>query len=238
MIQQTIKSATILNVDCMDYMRTLPDKHFDLAVCDPPYGIGEDGGKNRTKMVKQNNGSSIKCKDGSYQKKCWDRSPPSAEYFSELIRISKERIIWGVNYMPCLLIGGRIVWDKVNDGSDQSDAEIAYCSLNERVDIVRYMWRGMMQGATINSTLQQGNKKLNERRIHPTQKPVKLYEWILTNYAKPGQTIFDSHMGSGSSAIACNNMNYEMVGCELDEDYYAEACKRIAQNAQQERLFA
>jgi site-specific DNA-methyltransferase (adenine-specific) len=221
----------------MEFMRTLPDKAFELAVCDPPYGRGEDGGTVRSKFVKQNNGTVIHCSDGGYKKKEWDKKPPGIEYFNELQRISKHQIIWGINYMPVLAAGGRIVWDKINDGADQSGAEIASCSLNERVDIVRYMWRGMMQGIAINSNVQQGNKSLNEKRIHPTQKPVKLYEWLLTNYAKPGQKIFDSHLGSGSSAIAANNLGFELVGCELDEDYYNAACKRIAQHSQQQNLF-
>ena len=178
----------LLNIDCMEYMATQPDKYFDLAIADPPYGRKEHGGTNRTHGVKQKNGTVLLCQDGKYKKKDWDHSAPESEYFSELERISVHQIIWGMNYMPVLLQGGAIIWDKVNDGADQSGAEIAYCSLNERVDIVRYMWRGMMQGKSIREgTVQQGNKSLNEKRIHPTQKPVKLYEWLLTNYAKPGQ---------------------------------------------------
>lgn len=233
-----IGNCELHHIDCLAYMATLPDKAFDLAICDPPYGRGEDGGTNRNHRVKQKSGAVLRCLDGGYVAKGWDKEPPPPEYFLELGRVAKHRIIWGSNYMPVKLQGGAIVWDKVNDGTDQSGAEIAFCSLNERVDVVRYMWRGMMQGEMVGSIRQQGNKALNERRIHPTQKPVKLYEWLLTNYAKPGQRILDTHLGSGSSAIACNNLGFELVGCELDADYYAAACKRIHQATAQERLFA
>lgn len=218
----------LLNIDCMEYMATLPDKAFDLAVVDPPYGRGEDGGTNRAKGVKQKNGTVLLCLDGGYAKKNWDKEPPPPEYFTELKRVTKQQIIWGANYMPVKLQGGAIVWDKVNDGSDQSGAEIAYCSLNERVDIFRFMWRGMMQGQSIhNGTRQQGNKKLNEKRIHPTQKPVKLYQWLLMHYAKPGQRILDTHLGSMSSVIAAIAGGFSIVGCEIDSDYFIAGCNRV-----------
>ena len=227
----------LLNMDCMEYMRGLPDKAFDLAIVDPPYGIGEDGGKTRTKRVLQKNGALMLCSDGGYIKKSWDKIAPSAEYFVELSRVSKSRIVWGANYMPVIMQGGVIVWDKMNDGADQSGAEIAHCSLNNRVDVVRYMWRGMMQGESVGSDRQQGNKLLNEKRIHPTQKPVKLYEWLLTNYAKPGDRILDTHLGSGSSAIAAHRMGFDFVGMELDADYYAAAVQRFDSETAQRDLF-
>ena len=151
----------------MVVMARYPDQYFDLACVDPPYGRGEDGGTNRCHGVKQKNGAVLQCLDGGYARKDWDKEPPPPEYFAELRRVAKQQIVWGANYMPVKLQGGAIVWDKVNDGADQSGAEIAYCSLNERVDVVRYMWRGMMQGDGIGSMRQQGNKALNERRIHP-----------------------------------------------------------------------
>jgi site-specific DNA-methyltransferase (adenine-specific) len=228
----------MLNMDCMEYMRTVPDKYFDLAVVDPQYGLGEHGGKNRSKAVRQKNGGSLMCVDGGYSKKNWDDEPPKPEYFEELLRVSKNQIIWGANYMPAKLTGGAIVWDKINDGSDQSGAEIAFCSLNNRVDVVRYMWRGMMQGEGIGSVKQQGNKALNEKRIHPTQKPVKLYQWLLQNYAKPEFKILDTHLGSGSSAIAAHYFGVaEFVGTELDEDYYKACCERFENATAQEALF-
>lgn len=224
MISKTIKSATILNVDCMEYMRSLPDKHFDLAVCDPPYGIGENGDRNasRGKLATAKNYKSFA---GG------DREPPPKEYFSELQRATKNQIIWGANhFIDRIAIPSScwIVWDKVTGNSDFADSELAWTSFKTAVRNFRFQWSGMLQG----------DMKNKELRIHPTQKPVKLYEWILTNYAKPGQTIFDSHMGSGSSAIAAINLGFEYVGCELDADYYSAACKRIEQHATQERLFA
>ncbi len=226
----------LLHTDCMNYMATLPDDAFDLAIVDPPYGRGEDGGKNRCSNVKQKNGSVLRCMDGAYMKKDWDHEPPPPEYFAELWRVSKHRIIWGANYMPVPLPGGVIVWDKINDGSDQSGAEIAFCSLNERVDVVRYLWRGMMQGEAVGSARQQGNKALNERRIHPTQKPVKLYEWLLQKYARPGMRILDTHLGSGSIAIAAHRAGVELVGCEIDADYWRAAKERFEAETRQTSL--
>jgi site-specific DNA-methyltransferase (adenine-specific) len=222
----------------MEFMATQPDGAFDLAIVDPPYGRGEDGGTNRCSNVKQKNGNVLRCMDGGYTKKDWDREPPTPEYFSELRRIAKHQIVWGMNYMPVLLRGGAIVWDKVNDGSDQSGAEIAYCSLNQRVDVVRYMWRGMMQGESVGSLRQQGNKALNERRIHPTQKPVKLYEWLLRQYAQPGMKILDTHLGSGSAAIAAHYYGVDFVGCEIDVDYWRAAKERFKAETLQMALLA
>ena len=170
-------------MDCMDGMKQFPDKYFDIAVCDPEYGRKEHGGRNRSGYVKQKNGRQIWVSDGQYENRGWDIEPPPKEYFEELMRVSKRQIIWGVNYFDYPLAGGRIIWDKCNDGSDQSGAEIAYCSLNNRVDVFRYMWRGMFQGKSIEEgTIQQGNKQKNEKRIHPTQKPINLVVCI----ASPG----------------------------------------------------
>lgn len=224
-------------MDCMQGMKGFPDKYFDLAIVDPPYGRKEHGGKNRSGYVKQKNGNKIFVKDGQYDNRHWDNTTPSEDYFNELVRVSKNQIIFGCNYFNYPLIGGRIIWDKCNDGSDQSDAEIAYCSMNSRVDIFRYMWRGMFQGKSITEgTIQQGNKKLNEKRIHPTQKPVALYEWILSRYAKDGDIILDTHVGSASSLIACYNTNHKFVGFELDEYYYKVSKQRLDTEMAQMRL--
>ena len=230
----------LLHIDCMDYMATLPDGAFDLAIVDPPYGRGEDGGINRsgTRAVKQKNGTVLRCVDGGYAKKHWDTSPPPPEYFDELRRVAKHQIIWGANYMPVKLQGGAIVWDKMNDGCDQSGAELAYCSLNQRVDVVRYMWRGMMQGEAVGSMRQQGNKALNERRIHPTQKPVKLYEWMLRKYARPGMRLLDTHLGSGSIAVAAHYYGIDLVACEIDADYFQAASDRFNSETRQAAMFA
>lgn len=224
-------------MDCMQGMKEFPDKYFDLAIVDPPYGRKEHGGRNRSGYVRQKNGSKIFVKDGQYENRKWDNEPPSEEYFNELMRVSKNQIIFGCNYFDYPLIGGRIVWDKCNDGSDQSDAEIAYCSMNDRIDIFRYMWRGMFQGKSITEgTIQQGNKRLNEKRIHPTQKPVALYEWLLNRYAKPNDIILDTHVGSASSLIACYNTNHKFVGFELDSYYYELSKKRLDDEMAQMRL--
>ena len=226
-----------LNVDCMEYMRTLPDKAFDLAIVDPPYGIGEDGGKSRSKFVTQKNGNRLYVEDGHYEKTGFDIAPPRQVFFNELFRVSKAQIIWGANYFT-LPRAGAIVWDKCNDGSDQSDGEIAFNSLTSRVDIFRYMWRGMMQGKSISEgTIQQGNKALNEKRIHPTQKPVALYEWLLQKYAKEDWRILDTHLGSGSSRIAAYNLGFEFVGCAIEPTYFQLQEQRFAEHTAQVRMW-
>lgn len=216
MKSRTIKNATILNVDCMEYMKQLPDKYFDLSVCDPPYGLNMSKEKPR--------------KDGRFAgniPKTWDEKIPDATYFQELKRISLNQIIWGGNYFPLPPTQGFVFWYKNNPVDNFSDGEFAWTSFQRPAKCFNFSYYGNIEGNTSAS-----------KKIHISQKPVKLYEWLLTNYGKPGQKIFDSHMGSGSSAIAANNLGFEFVGCELDEDYFEEACKRIEQHAQQERLFA
>jgi site-specific DNA-methyltransferase (adenine-specific) len=220
-----IGGATLYNCDCMEYMRGLPDKAFELAIVDPPYGIGESGDSNstRSKMAVSKNYKAFAGRD---------LLPPDAKYFIELLRVSKNQIIWGANHfadrLPYPASPSWIVWDKENGENDFADCELAYSSFKKAVRRFRFQWQGMLQG----------DMKNKEERIHPTQKPVKLYEWLLTNYAKPGDRILDTHLGSGSSAIACLNLGFEIVGCELDEDYFAAACKRIRMATAQERLFA
>ena len=221
---QKIGNATIMNIDCMEYMKTLPDKFFDLAIVDPPYGIGMDG-----EIIAMSNNSSNKWKKAKgtgYIKKKWDSQKPDKEYFDTLMICSKNQIVWGGNYFDLPQSSGWIFWDKgTAEEMTLSPGELAWTSFNKSVNKISILWAGFRKVEIC-------------KRIHPTQKPVKLYEWILTNYAKPGQTIFDSHMGSGSSAIACNNLGFEYIGCELDEDYYSAACERIEHHASQERLFA
>ena len=210
----TIGNCELWLGDCMDYMATLPDKAFDLAIVDPPYGIGFDG-----KATTDHNGWQ------KYPPKEWDKNAPDAAYFNELRRVSENQIIWGGNYFTEHLPPSRCwaIWYKVPYEFSLSQAEMAWCSFDAKVRVFERMTnmdRGFMG-----------------KNIHPTQKPVKLYEWLLSNYAKPGQRILDTHLGSGSSAIACNNLGFEMVGCELDLDYYNAACKRIEQATAQPRLF-
>lgn len=200
-------------IDCVEFMRGLPDKAFDLAIVDPPYGINADI-KNSTNK-KQSKKSASNSKNYGDQK--WDADVPTKEYFIELFRVSKEQIIWGVNYYPFdFLVGGRIYWDKCVTMPTYSDGELAYCSLLNSIKSVKIAWHGMIQQ----------DMKNKENRIHPTQKPIALYRWILRNYAKPGDTIFDSHMGSQSSRIACHMEGFDFTGCELDSEYFEQGNER------------
>ena len=206
--------------DCMDLMREYPDGHFDLAIVDPPYGIG---------VSKGTWGSSNKSKVTDYGKKTWDNQTPPVEYFDELRRVSKNQIIWGANHMMEKIMRGSpswIIWDKENTG-DFADAELAYTSHNKAARIFKFRWNGMIQG----------DMKNKETRIHPTQKPRKLYEWLLANYAKPGDRILDTHLGSGSIAIACHYRQHHLTACEIDPDYYAAAMERIEAETRQLTLF-
>jgi site-specific DNA-methyltransferase (adenine-specific) len=210
----------------MELMRQYPDKAFDLAIVDPPYGI-DAGEVFSGELRKSGNGAAMKT---AFEKKSWDLEIPNANYFKELFRVSKNQIIWGANYMtehlpPSM---GWIVWDKDNGTTKFSDCELAYSSFDKALRKYKYTWNGMLQG----------DMKNKETRIHPTQKPVKLYEWLLTNYAEKGQKILDTHLGSGSHAIACNNLGFDLTGCELDKDYFDAACKRITQESAQIRMFA
>ena len=211
------------NIDCMEYMKTLPDKAFELAIVDPPYGIGESGDKN----------SSRSCIATSKNYKAFhgdDLKPPDDDYFRELIRVSKNQIIWGSNHFisripydsPCW-----IVWDKDNGLNDFADCELAWTSFKTAVRRIRYKWHGMLQE----------NMKNKEVRIHPTQKPVALYEWLLKNYAEQGDKILDTHLGSGSSRIAAYNLGFDFVGCELDEDYFKAQEERFMAHTAQQSLF-
>lgn len=212
----------ITNEDNMKLMARYEDNYFDLAIVDPPYGIGEDGAKNHSR------GKATKAT--KYTPKNWDKSAPSKEYFKELKRVSKNQIIWGANHFidkipfgsPCW-----IVWDKDNNTNDFADCELAYTSFNTAVRKIKWRWSGMLQQ----------DMKNKEIRIHPTQKPVKLYEWLLTNYAKEGDKILDTHLGSGSIAIACHNRGFELTACELDKEYYEKAMKRLKEHITQQRLF-
>ena len=232
--KRVTKKVTLLNIDCMEYMATQSANAFDMEIVDPPYGRGEDGGIKRSSNAKQKNGVSSFVRCGDYSRKNWDAEPPDPEYFRELRRVSRHQIIWGVNYYPEVFGKGRIVWDKVNDGGHQSGAEIAYCSVNDRVDLIRYMWRGMLQGLSIEKgTTQQGDKSKNERRIHPTQKPIKLYEWLLAQYCDRADRVLDTHLGSGSSSIAAHYFGCDFVGCEIDKDYYDAAKERFNNETRQ-----
>lgn len=215
----------ITHGDCMDIMMDMPDNYFQLSICDPPYGIGAgnrcDFGEVRSK--------SAATKTNNYKNKLWDKTIPDEKYFNELFRISKNQIIWGVNYYNCFdLSGGRIFWDKNNPiNYSKSAGELAFKSFGHGIDIVKITWNGMIQE----------NMKEKEKRIHPTQKPVALYRWILQNYAKPGQLILDTHSGSGSLACACHLEKYDFIAIEKDIDYYNDSVKRLDELKSQGVLF-
>ena len=207
------------NIDCMIALKEIKDNEFDLAIVDPPYVININVSMGRRKGDKKSD----------YHKFAGnDTSIPSAEYFIELKRVSRNQIIFGGNYMiehlqntPCF-----IVWDKNNSGNF-ADAELAWTSFNTATRIFKSTWNGMLQH----------DMKNKEIRIHPTQKPIKLYEWLLLNYAKEGDKILDTHLGSGSIAIACHNLGYDLEGYELDKEYFEAAKKRLEQHQAQKRLF-
>jgi len=216
-----IGNIELLNVDCMEFMRSCADKHFDLAIVDPPYGIEAD--KKNSVLKKQSNKSASFSKD--YGDQDWDSEIPSDDYFAELKRVSKRQIIWGANFFG--LKGGYLYWHKNVTMPTYSTGELAWLSWLNKLDFVEITWHGMIQHDMQNK----------EDRIHPTQKPAQLYKWLLKNYAKEGDKILDTHLGSGSSAIACFDYKFEMVGCEIDIDYFNGAVKRIQNHAAQTVLF-
>lgn len=231
-IEMKYKLNNYYHEDCLVAMKDIPNKFFDLAIVDPPYFKGPEN-----RMFYGNDVNKLNIRRKQYGEiKCWN--VPGQEYFDELVRISKNQIIWGINYFDVILGPGRIIWDKCNGTSSFSDAEIAYCSLHDSVRLFPFMWNGMMQGKSISQgRVMQGDKSKNEIRIYQTQKPVALYEWILQNYAKPGDKILDTHVGSASSLIACYNMGFEFIGFEKDEDMYKKSMQRLKQRMDQVDLF-
>jgi site-specific DNA-methyltransferase (adenine-specific) len=228
------------NVDCMELLRNTPDQFYDLAIIDPPYGIGEHGGKDRGNGVRQHNGTVLRVKHCGHANKGWDNEPPPLEYFAELRRVSVNQILWGANHYSDRLpfaSSAWVIWDKVNGSNDFADVEMAWTSFGSAARLFTFMWNGMLQGSPQDGRKMQGNKSLNERRIHPTQKPVALYRWLLKNYAKPGQKILDTHLGSMSSVIACIEEGYSITGCELDKDYYDAGMKRVQNHLSQQKMF-
>ena len=205
----------ITNEDNMQLMARYEDNHFDLAIVDPPYGIGAS-------EMTMGSGKNKKYKKG----KKWDNETPNLEYFKELQRVSKNQIIWGGNYFADKLSPSRcyIFWDKgINGDCDFADGELAWCSFDKVLRIAPVRYKGFL-----------GADKV---RIHPTQKPVKLYEWLLMNYAKDGDKILDTHLGSGSIALACHNLKFDLTACELDTEYYNAAMKRLKEHQQQLTMF-
>ena len=224
--------SEVTNEDCMNLMARYPDKFFDLAIVDPPYGIGFDGENTTMSAGLRKDGSKRKMKEWSnpkeknYIRKNWDKEIPPIEYFNELFRISKNQIIWGGNYFTDYLTpsGGWIVWEKgVPEGMSLSQAELAYNSCLNSIRIIKILWAGY-------------KKEDAEERFHPTQKPVKLYRWLLKNFGKEGNKILDTHLGSGSSRIAAYKLGFDFWGCEIDKDYF-EAQEKRFKEAINEPLF-
>ena len=205
----------VYNCDCMDLLKQTPDNYYELSIVDPPYGI------NVTKMTLGNGKKKINRGNSD-----WDSKTPDLKYFKELRRVSKNQVIWGANYMtenlpPSM---GWIYWDKGTGLNDFSDGELAYTSFNRALRSYKVGWVG-------------ANAKDKDGRFHPTQKPVKLYEWLLMNYAKKGDKIVDTHRGSASLDIACHNLGFNLWTCELDTDYFNDGNKRLKQHQQQLTMF-
>lgn len=206
--------------DCNIFMKDKPDNYYDLAIVDPPYFKGPSDGE---KYYKGKNNKAI-CKK---YKKIESWNVPDKIYFDELFRISCNQIIWGINYYNYNFPVGRIVWIKMMKNGPFSSAEIACCSLHKKVSIFNYLWNGFWQE----------DMKNKEKRIHPTQKPIALYKWLLTNYAKPGYKLLDTHSGSGSFRIAAYDMGFDLDSCELDKDYFEANEKRFQNHISQNELF-
>lgn len=211
----------IINADCLDILKQLPDKCIDLVLTDPPYGIGEASGKNKSR------GNKAIAKD--YGNKDWDNSIPEKEIFNEMLRVSKHQIIFGGNYFveylhnsPCWL-----VWDKNNGTNDFADCELAWTNFKSAVRKYLWTWNGMLQH----------DMKNKDIRIHPTQKPLKLFEMILRDYSKENNLILDCFSGSGTTAIACHNLKRRFICIERDTDYYNASVERLKNAQSQLKLF-
>lgn len=209
----------LYNMDCMEMMKSMPNNWADVAIVDPPYfdGPQKPGYYAGTKQ-------SAKTREYP-ETKHWDI--PDSKYFNELLRVSKNQIIWGINYFDVAMPGGRVVWIKGSGGSPFSQADIAYHSFYNRIDVFECLWSGFWKDKITNQ----------EQRIHPTQKPVALYEWLLGNYAKPDQRILDTHLGSGSSAIAAHYFGCDFVGCEIDKEYFDAMNARFKRETSQIAMF-
>jgi site-specific DNA-methyltransferase (adenine-specific) len=215
----------LYNKDCMEAMASMKSNEFDLAIVDPPYGLGWDK-ENLDKFNSKPSETWKGAKPKGYTKKNWDSSIPSKEYFEELLRVSKFSIIWGGNYFTKHLppSGHWVVWDKKVSMPTFSKGELAWCNIKNSLDIFSFLWAGYRKGEPCD-------------RIHPTQKPVALYTWLLNKYAQKGWKILDTHLGSGSSAIAAHDMGFEFHGYELDEEYFEAASKRLKEHQKQLQLF-
>jgi site-specific DNA-methyltransferase (adenine-specific) len=214
----------------MELMARYPDKYFDLAIVDPPYGIGADEAQNNAaeQRIKANGKSKAGRGYKLYKKSEWDNDIPNAEYFKELQRVSKNQIVWGGNYMTQFLPPsmGWIVWDKGQRGFSLADGEMAWTSFNKAMRIFEFSRAGCIKS---NNTMIE--------KFHPTAKPYELYKYCLDKYAKPNDKILDTHLGSGSIAIACHDYGFDLTACELDKEYFDKAMQRINNHMAQTKLF-
>lgn len=209
----------LLNCDCVAYMSGIDDKFFDLAIVDPPYGIGAGSSSFKSGTRKKSN---------FHKENDWDTNIPSAEYWEHLFRVSKNQIVWGGNYMTEYLKPSRgwIFWDKFTGENSYADGELAWTSFDTVLKKYDKYWSGA-----------HAKEKNDVDRIHPTQKPISLYKWILKTYAKEGDRILDTHLGSGSIAIACHDYKFELTATEIDAEYFKETCKRFSNHVAQTVLF-
>lgn len=221
----------VFNEDCMVGMARYPDKHFDLAVVDPPYFSGPE---RRAYYGRSVSATNIKRRNYPVTEH-WQ--VPGADYFRELERVSKRYIVWGCNYYDYRFSPGRIVWDKCNGSSTFSDCEIAATNIHDSVRLYRYMWNGMMQGKSVDEGhIMRGNKATNDVRIHPTQKPIDLYRWIFRTYAEDGWRILDTHVGSGTSRRAAWEAGLEFVGFEIEKVYFDLQEEHFREHSAQMRI--
>lgn len=219
------------NMDCMEALKAMQDKAFDLAIVDPVYGGVTGGGYTTSKYDgKAHHIGACLADERAYHRAMWDQPKTPPEYFKELFRVSKNQVIWGANFFVENLPSsqGWIVWDKQRpEGVTFSDCELAFTSFNVGLRIFRFMWNGMLQG----------DMKNKQTKIHPTEKPIALYRWILKNYAKEGDKILDTHLGSGSSRIAAYDMGFDFTGYEIDETYFRLQEERFERHTAQMNLF-
>ena len=223
-VEKITDKITLYNCDCMEYMKDIPDKYYALAIVDPPYGIGAPK-MSATPCQRKNGCNRLNQSSGKLKNRVlntsncgWDDAIPTQEYFNELFRVSKNQIIWGGNYFPLPPSRCIICWDKMQPWENFSQVELAWTSFDSPAQLYRFDNR-------------TGGK------IHPTQKPVKLYEWLLKHYAKPTDKILDTHFGSCSIGIACHNFGCSLDACELDEEYFDNAFKRVRTHVRQLDLF-
>jgi site-specific DNA-methyltransferase (adenine-specific) len=209
--------------DCLDFMREMPDKSIDLILTDPPYGIGEGSSKNKHRIPITKFGKAPGLTGGrippptDYGEIEWDSKPPGEEYFTEIMRVSKNQIIFGGNYFPLPPSPCWIVWDKDNGASDFADCELAWTSFKSAVRKFKWRWSGLLQEDMVHK----------EKRVHPTQKPLPLMEWCLEKYSKPGDIVLDPFMGSGTTMVACKKLGREYIGIDNVMEYFNIARDRL-----------